>query len=251
MKPAAKKGLMVVGAIYLVAIVIMGWNLVAASKPTLEVAELQQRVNQIRQWAHEQDPEHIRPSDLSQKEAQQLLSEFLAARGSIININYTLIMQCLNFAILLLVLYGFLWDPMLSFLDERRRSVRENLNEAEQSRQQAEELRQKRRQELEELRAERGEILDQARSTAEQQRSEIVDQAREEANRMTAQAEERVGEEVRRARVSLQEEVADLATAIAGRVLKREVSAEDHEEVIEDMLAGMELTEEGEGARPQ
>ncbi|MFW6189384.1 MAG: F0F1 ATP synthase subunit B [Planctomycetota bacterium] len=290
MKPGAKKGLIVICVLYAVTVGVMVWNFMQRTEPSIQAADLRQRLEQVRrwaagadrgyvrdqpiseqqaesflenvlkveepgvplaqvqqrleetrQWANQQDKPHIRGSEISEKEAESILSRFFARRGSIININYTLLMQCLNFGILLLILYGWLWDPILEFLDQRRRTVRENMQQTEQSKEEARKLQQKRREELEELRSERTEILDQARSTAEQQRSEIVEEARGEARRVREQTEERLQEEVRRARVSLQQEVAELAIELAARVLRREVSREDHDRVIEDMLESMEL----------
>jgi F-type H+-transporting ATPase subunit b len=167
--------------------------------------------------------------------------DLLAKKGLIININYTLIMQCLNFAVLLLVLYAWLWDPMLRFLDKRRALVKERLDEAAASREEAAGLRDQRQQELGKLRQERGQIIEQAKALGEQERDEIVERARREAERIMRQTEERLGEESRRARVALREEVAELATYIASRMLKREISQQDHDRLIEEVTQGMAL----------
>lgn len=240
MKSGAKKGLLVICVLYALTVGVMIWNFKAEAEPDVTPAELQQKLEEVRQWAYDRDPRNIRTTEISEDEAAGLM-ELIARRGQIININYTLIMQCLNFGILLLLLYGWLWDPLLAFLDERRRSVRERLQSAEENRRRAEELREKRREELNQLRSERTQILEQARASAERQRTDIVEHARQEADRIAEQAGERLDEEVRRARITLREEVADLATRIAGRVLEREVRTEDHESVIERMIERLSL----------
>jgi len=250
MKPGAKKALLVVGVLYAIVVAAMVVALVRKGRPRHgpEVArQVQAALEQVRRQAHEADPEHVRASEITVKEARAVVKELLARPGSIISINYTLAMQCLNFAVMLLILYGVLWDPVLKFLDERREGIRRQLEEAAASREQARRLSEKRRRELEELRRERAEILAQAKDAAEQQRREIVEQARREADRLVAQGAERVSEEVRAARHALQQELADLATRIAARVLKREVRAEDHARVVQEMSEQMTLGGNADG----
>jgi F-type H+-transporting ATPase subunit b len=246
MKPLARKGLLIIVVLYAVTIGLMIANFLERAKPAhpQEVTQrVQEHLNEILAWAHEADPEHIREPQqpITAPEAAKVRDDLLAKKGLIININYTLIMQCLNFAVLLLVLYAWLWDPMLRFLDKRRALVKERLDEAAASREKAASLRDERQQELNSLRQERGQIIEQARALGEQEREEIVERARREAERIMRQTEERLGEESRRARVALREEVAELATYIASRMLKREISRQDHDRLIEEVTQGMVL----------
>lgn len=249
MKKGAKTGLVIIGVLYAVTVGTMVANFVMEAEPLYPedvVADIRQSLNQVRERAQSTDPEHIRSTELTDREVRPLL-DMLVKKGSIININYTLIMQCLNFGILLLILYGFLWDPLLTFLDKRRQSVRTRLEEAAQSRKRAEGLVKQRQQELADLRAERGGIIEKARATAEQQREEIVERAGREAALTEEQTRERLREEFRRARVALREEVADISTRVAGRLLEREIRPDDHQRIIEDMVEGMDLESEEQG----
>lgn len=248
MKPTAKKGLMVIGVLYIITVGAMVYNFVQRAEPEYPAAVTERiytGLNEIRQEARLLDEEHIRSSEITEKEAAAVFQDLFVRKGTIININYTIIMQGLNFGILLLILYGWLWDPMLAFLDKRRQMVRDRIEEADDRRKEAEKLREQRRQELADLRAQRSEIIEKARSTAEQQREQIIEQAEDEAKRVSRQTRERLEEEFRRARQSLREEVADLTTRVAGRLLKREMSPDDHREFIEEMVEKMEL--EGRG----
>ena len=241
MKPGAKKGLIVIAVLYVitVSVAVINFAYEARLQHPEQVTELiQHHLNSAREAALNVDPEKIRTGEFSQQEAARLLDMF-RRQGSIININYTLIMQCLNFGILLLVLYGWFWDPMMKFLDERRRRVREKLEEADEREEEAQQLVRKRRQELSELKAERTGILEQARQTAEQQRDDVIQKARREAERITEETEERLEEEFRRARTKLREEVADLVTQVTSRLLQRELDTEDHRRYIDEMIEQM------------
>ncbi|MHC4479424.1 MAG: F0F1 ATP synthase subunit B [Planctomycetota bacterium] len=251
MKPIAKKSLMVIGVLYTATVTAMITNFVMEGRPE-HPAEVSQRVreelNRVHEWAYSGDREHIRERPLTDAEASRIFEEHFIRPGTMININYTIVMQCLNFAILLFILYGWLWDPMLQFLDRRRALIRDRLEEAARNRDEAGELRRQRLQELDGLRRDRGQVLEQAEALGEQERKDIVERARREAERVMTQAEERLREQSRRARVALREEVADLAVRIASEMLKRELSPQDHAELIQEVTRSMALSPGGEAA---
>lgn len=250
MKPVAKKALLAVGVAYVIVVGAMILAFVRAARPEHEqevVQRVRESLNEAQAWAHEADPQHIREHKLSEPEAAEIVGRYLVSKGDIIGINYTLILQCLNFGVLLLLLYGLMWEPLLKALDQRRAKIKGNLDHAEQSRVEAGELLEQRRDELARLREERTSILDQAQGLGQQERREIVARAREEAERVLQQTHERLGEETRRAKEALRDDVAELATSIAAMLLKREVSAADHRAVIDEMIEAMEA-EAGTGA---
>lgn len=245
MKPVAKKGLMIVGVLYVLTVGVMVASFVRGARPKYpeEVAErLQERLEEVRQWAYERDREHIRQRPIAEQDAATVV-DLLARPGMIINVNYTLIIQCLNFVILVLILYGWLWDPMLQMLDKRRAMIRERLDGAAATREEAGGLRRQRQRELGQLRGERAGIIEQATSMGEQERERVVERAHREAEGIALETRERLKEEARRARMALREEVAELATRIAAQVLKRELSRQDHDRLIEEMAERMSLGE--------
>jgi F-type H+-transporting ATPase subunit b len=251
MKPVAKRVLVFIGVLYVITVALMITDFVIEQQPKYPdrvTGWLLESLNAVRESASSDDPEHIRSSPFTESETREIFERYFPAKGTIINLNYTLIMQCLNFGVLLMILYGFLWDPIIRFIDERRASIRRRLADAEASRSEAEDLAELRRRELGQLRSERAGILDQARRTAEQERDQIVGRAREEADRLAEQAQERIAEEVREASVLLRADVADLVAEIAETVLKREIRREDHARIIAEMadrLGGRPAAEDG------
>jgi F-type H+-transporting ATPase subunit b len=269
-KPAAKKGLLIFGILYAITVAVMVTAFVRAAKPKNPQAAaraIQAKLNEVlldlqKDPAEgtepaseppnmlEADPEHVRTREVSEKEAVEIFQRYFPARGQIIGINITLVMQCLNFGILMLLLYGFLWDPLLEFLDQRRRAIRQRIDDAAASKQQADQALRERREELAEIRRTRAGIIEQAHSMGEQEGDQIVERARREAQRHMEQTQERLDEQVRAARSALRSEVADLAARIAAQILKREVSQRDHEVVIAEMLDRMEPGTPDAGAGP-
>jgi len=214
------------------------------NKPAL-VREFQQLLDDFRQRKHQADPEHIRKRAITDKDAAAGLRELIEKKGNIISINYTLIMQWLNFAILLLLLYGFFWDPVVQFLENRRKSIRDEIEKAGRNREQSEELLARRQKELARIKDERVQLIEQGRRLANMERERIRQQAREEAERIAREVREKLDEEVRRARTSLRREVAELASEIAEKILERELTRQDHDRIFEEVIEGLSPDDSG------
>lgn len=268
-KPAARKGLLVIGVLYAITAAVMVVRFREAAKPAQPeqaARRVQEKLNEVRrdlrgetaeegapapstpaEDALEDDPEHIRTTPISEKEAARIFQDYFRARGKIVGVNFTLVMQCLNFGILLLVLYGLAWDPMLRFLDERRRIIQGRLADAAKLKEESEGVLKTHHDELSELRRERADILEQARSMGEQEGSQLLERARREAQRVQRDGRERLGEQVRTARAALRRELAELATKIAAHILAREVTQEEHDKAIKEALQRIESEVEDSG----
>lgn len=177
---------------------------------------------------------------LTKPEAEVIYDTHLAEKGAIIAFNYTLVLQILNFSVLLVLLYGLLWGPLLKFLDERRDRVRSDLDAARQSREESGRDRGEAAGILGNARRERMRIRELADREAEQNRQEILKKAREEAERLVQSARDEIAGEIEKARVSLRAEVADIAVAIAAQILEREINKADQEILIQELMRQVE-----------
>ncbi len=250
MKQKAKTAIKIVAAVYAVVVVVMAVTALQEQVPPNDqkvARQVQQQLNALRKQAREQAPRYIRDRPINEDEAAEIFRIYMKSSGRIISVNFTMVMQWLNFAVLLLVLYAFAWDPLLEFLDQRRQSIQDEIDEAEADREKARELRRKREKQLAEIKQERADIIEQGRREAEQEREKIRQRAQEEAERIVEGARERMDEEARQARSDLQSEVVDLASDIAERVVERELNREDHDRIFEEMIeqfSGEELEAE-------
>jgi F-type H+-transporting ATPase subunit b len=137
-----------------------------------------------------------------------------------LGINTTLLVtQIVNFAILLFLLYRFLYNPVLNMLAERRERISEGLAEAERVREEAEEQRQEYEHELQRQRQESQERIQRAMQASEEAKEEILDEARREADQIKARARDEIEYERRQALEQLRTQVADLAILAASKVL--------------------------------
>lgn len=153
---------------------------------------------------------------------------------------FSYVWNLLMFLILLGVLWVFVWPKVLEGLKAREDKQRTDLQTAEKSAREAEALLAKRQEELSHAQKDAQAVIDQSKTDAEQVASKIKADAEAEISRM----KERAAAEIEAAKKQALDEVyrhtAELSTQIAGRILKREVNAEDQQQLVNDSLA--ELT---------
>jgi F-type H+-transporting ATPase subunit b len=154
-----------------------------------------------------------------------------------VNLNATLIAQFVVFFILAFVTMKFVWPPLIKALDERAKKIADGLAAADKGKA---ELALANKRVEEELARARTDNLARV-ADAEKQAAGIVEKAKAEAEteraRILAQATAEAGQEMQRARDTLRASVADLAVAGAAKILKREVNAAAHADILADLKA--------------
>lgn len=151
------------------------------------------------------------------------------------NLNATLIVQIVVFLALWWFTARFVWPPITKALDERSRRIADGLAAADKARADLAAAEQRVEQELKTARAGAAEV----RGAAEKQAAGLVEKAREEANAIIAAArkaaEEEAGLAAQKAREQLREQVAQLAVAGAERILRKEIDASRHAELLTNL----------------
>ena len=151
------------------------------------------------------------------------------------NLNATLFAQLVVFFILAWFTMKFVWPPIVKALDERAKKVADGLAAADKAKA---DLALAEKRAMEELRKARESAADM-RGNAERQAASIIDEARAESARLIAQAREAAEGEAavasQRAKEALREQVAALAVAGAERILKKEINAQVHAELLANL----------------
>jgi F-type H+-transporting ATPase subunit b len=152
-----------------------------------------------------------------------------------VNINATLIVQIVVFLALWWFTARFVWPPITKALDERSKRIADGLAAADKAKA---DLASAERRVADELKAARDGAAE-VRSGAERQAGQILEEARAEAGRIVAAAkkaaEEEAGLAAQRAKDQLREQVATLAVAGAERILRREIDANRHADLLADL----------------
>jgi F-type H+-transporting ATPase subunit b len=153
------------------------------------------------------------------------------------NINLTLIGQALAFGIFIWFSARFIWPPLMKAIEERQKQIADGLAEAERGRSSLADAEKQTEVMIHEARARAQEILAQGEKRA----TEVVEiaktNAKAEGDRLVAAAQAQIEQEVQSAKAKLREQVASLAVAGAEKILKREVDAKTHADMLGQLKA--------------
>jgi F-type H+-transporting ATPase subunit b len=149
------------------------------------------------------------------------------------NFNMTLIGQSITFAIFVWFCMKYVWPPIIGALEARKKQIADGLAAADRGRHELELAGRRASETLVEAKLKAVEIIAQAEKRAIQVIEEAKIAAKDEGDRMIAAAKAEIGQESHRAREALRGEVAALVVAGAGKVLRREVNAQAHADLLE------------------
>lgn len=153
------------------------------------------------------------------------------------DLNYTFFLQALSFAILIWFTMKFIWPPLMNAIEERQKRIADGLAAAERSQHELAQAEDKVGELLKEARGKANEIIDQAHVRANQ----IVDKAKEdavaEAGRQKAAALSEIESAANKAREELRVQLASLAVAGAEKLIRREIDANAHKALLDDLAA--------------
>lgn len=153
------------------------------------------------------------------------------------NLNLTLFAQALAFAALIWLIARFIWPPLLAAIEERQQKIAEGLAAADNAQKNLAQADEKVAEELKAARAKANEIIDQAHHRANQLIDAAKADAVAEAERQKAQALVDIDAAATRAKEELRKQVSLLAVAGAEKLLKREIDANAHRALIDDLAA--------------
>ncbi|MGC3962619.1 MAG: F0F1 ATP synthase subunit B [Rhodocyclaceae bacterium] len=151
------------------------------------------------------------------------------------NLNATLFAQLVVFLVLVWFTMKFVWPPITKALDERAKKIADGLAAADKAKT---DLANAEKKVVEEMRVAR-ESLGVMRTGAEKQAAQVLEEARAEAARIVTAArqaaEAEAGAAAQRAREDLRDQVAQLAVSGAERILRREINAQVHAELLANL----------------
>jgi F-type H+-transporting ATPase subunit b len=159
--------------------------------------------------------------------------------------GWNLIVQLIAFVVFVAVFWKFALGPITRMLDERQERIRESMEAAERMERELATTQARNEEILTEARREAQQILGTARENSEQ----IIARARQESQRQGEQLIEQARATIEAERIQvwtqLRQDVADLAIAVATKIVRQELDREKHAQLIQETLA------EVDGGRPQ
>lgn len=160
--------------------------------------------------------------------------------GGIGNAIVTLII----FGSVVLILKKFAWGPTLDVLQKREAAIRDSLETARQEREAAEKLLAQYQAQIDKAREEATAVIEKGKRDAEVVRRRMQEEARKETDEMLARARREITLAKDTAVKELYDQTAALAVQVAGGIVKRTLSAEDHKDLVAESLERMKASEE-------
>lgn len=140
------------------------------------------------------------------------------------------------FLVLLVILRKVAWGPLMNIMEEREKHVANELDVAEKSRKEAEIQAKEATAELKQTRQDAERIIEEAKTAGQKQEQDIIESARQEAARIKVSAQEDIQSEKEKAILALQDQVASLSVLIASKVIEKEISAQDQDDLIAEYI---------------
>ena len=153
------------------------------------------------------------------------------------NITVTLFAQIIAFVLLIWFVNRVLWGPASKMLEDRQKRIADGLAASEKGKHDLELAEKRVKEVLQEAKTRASEIIAQAEKRANDMVEEAKSGAREEAERIITAANAEIDREVNRAKEGLRSQVASVAIAGASKILKKEVDAKAHAELVKDLVA--------------
>jgi F-type H+-transporting ATPase subunit b len=149
-----------------------------------------------------------------------------------VNINATLIGQAIWFGLFIWITMKFVWPPLQKAMADRQAQIAEGLSAAERGKHEQEIAAKRSAEALREAKGKAAELVAQAEKRAQQIVEEAKGNAKVEADKVVAGAKSEIEQEVERAKQQLRERVAELAVAGAEKILRKEINASVHADML-------------------
>lgn len=159
--------------------------------------------------------------------------------GNIVDLNiklWTILFVWFNCVVLFLVMRWLLFKPVKAFMDGRKNTIQKEFESAENAKKTAYEFKTQYEGKMAGINEEKKKIIDEARKMG----NFIYEQSREEAEkektRIITNAEKEKVIIFEKAKEQLKRETAELSVAIAQEILKREINAENHKTLVNEII---------------
>ena len=150
---------------------------------------------------------------------------------------WDLLWRTLNFAVLAIVLAKLLSKPIANGLKSRRQSIREEFEDLEDRKAEADKVYQEYEEKLSSIEQEIDEIIKNAIAQGEAEKERIIEDGKRAAQDMKRQAEMAIQQELAEAKLKLREDVANQAVVLAEELIRKNLQEPDQVKLIEDYLA--------------
>ncbi len=155
----------------------------------------------------------------------------------------TIVFTLINTLIIFLIFRIFLYKPVCNILEKRREMAAAEIAEAQKAKETAQKAEQEYTARLADAKNEAAEIVKQATLRAQKREEEIVTEANQKAAEIRAKAEENIERDKQRAKNEIKDEISEMVVMAASKVVEKEISAKDNEDIISKFLSEVGASE--------
>ena len=141
------------------------------------------------------------------------------------------------FLIVFLILKKFAWKPILETLNEREKGIADSIAIAQKVKNEMAQLKSENEKLMVQAREERSNMLKEAKDIKDRMINEAKDQAKTEANKIIADAQQQIQQQKMAAMTEVKNEIGALAVEVAGKILRKQLSASEGQDAYMKMLA--------------
>jgi len=142
----------------------------------------------------------------------------------------------ISFTILLVLMWKFAYPGIKKTLEARTQRVRENLDESERTKSEAQRILEDYQRQLADAKSESARIIDEARQTAEQMRRDLMVRAEAEVNELRERTRAEINAAQERAIADLRSQVSELAIGAAEIVVQRNLDRDTNRALVERFI---------------
>lgn len=143
-----------------------------------------------------------------------------------------LIAQIINFTILMLILYKFVYKPVVDVLEKRSQMIEKSVEDAKKSEEMLKEIETTRSQKITDTEHQVGKLLAQAKVDADAVRNKIVEEAQKQSDDLLKRAKVQMEEEKVKMVQEIKAEVVGYAIKLSGKILEREFNEDNQKRLI-------------------
>ena len=151
-------------------------------------------------------------------------------------LDWRIIWPIVNIVVFYLLLRKFLFGPVSEVMEKRKKMISRDLDDAAQTKAEAEEIKQEYEKNLAQAKDEAGQIVSDARARAKNEYQNKMDQTKEEIALMKENARKDIEAEKQKTIAGLQTEIAGIALMAASKVVEKEANDKGNEKLLDDFL---------------
>lgn len=148
--------------------------------------------------------------------------------------------QLVNFAIILFILWRFVFNPVIKGMQDRTKKIEDSLNDSDRIEKEKTEFETWKQAEMSKARSEAGVIIGQAKETAEVTKQNILEQAKQEQNALVERTKQQLETEKQKIVSEAKAEIASMVVASTEKILKTKLDSKTDAKLITESLKGIE-----------